>query len=47
MPSGFFDDLKKAAKGALDKVEDAIDKVGDAVEKTVEDVFKKDKEVVV
>lgn len=28
MPSGFFDDLKKAAKGALDKVEDGIDKVG-------------------
>lgn len=27
MPSGFFDDLKKAAKDALDKVEDGIDKV--------------------
>lgn len=36
MPSGFFDDLKKAAKGALDKVEDAV-----------ESVFKRDKEVVV
>src|SRR4051812_38606765 len=47
MPSGFFGDLKKAAKGALDKVEDVVEKVGDAVEKTAEGVFKKDKEVVV
>ena len=47
MPSGFFNDLKKAAKGALDKVEDAVEKVGDAVEKTVEGVFKRDKQVVV
>ncbi|HEV7889125.1 MAG TPA: phosphatase domain-containing protein [Pyrinomonadaceae bacterium] len=47
MPNDFLKGIKDAAKGAIHKVEDVVDKVGDAVEKTVEDIFRRDKEVVV